>query len=97
MPVLRSFCIYCSIGIFFLFLMQSTLFPACLTLNQRRIEARRDALVPCIQYSTDYEPNKLSQQSLVHGVFKKYFAPTLLSAVGKVVNFFHFLIPLMML
>lgn len=84
MPVLKSFCIYCSIGIFFLFLMQSTLFPACLTLNQRRIEARRDGLVPCIKYSPDYEPNKISQVSIVHTVFKKNFAPVLLSIPGKV-------------
>lgn len=90
MPVLKSFCIYCSIGIFFLFLMQSTLFPACLTLNQRRIEARRDGLFPCIQYTEDYTPNELSQKSIVHAGFKKYFAPVLLSIPGKV-GFWHFL------
>jgi len=84
MPVLKSFCVYCSIGILFLFLLQSTLFPACLTLNQRRIEARRDALVPCIQYKPDYKPNEISQKSLVHAVFKKVLAPTLLSLPGMV-------------
>ncbi|WAR31827.1 PTC1-like protein [Mya arenaria] len=70
MPVLKSFCIYCSFGILFLFLMQSTLFPACLTLNQRRIEARRDALVPCIQYSPDYEPIACSQKNSVKAGIK---------------------------
>ncbi|WAR31717.1 LOW QUALITY PROTEIN: PTHD3-like protein [Mya arenaria] len=70
MPVLKSFCIYCSFGILFLFLMQSTLFPACLTLNQRRIEARRDALVPCIQYSPDYEPIACSQKNIVKAGIK---------------------------
>ncbi|XP_052790875.1 patched domain-containing protein 3-like isoform X1 [Mya arenaria] len=82
MPVLKSFCIYCSFGILFLFLMQSTLFPACLTLNQRRIEARRDALVPCIQYSPDYEPIACSQKNSVKAGIKKFFAPLLLSKVG---------------
>ncbi|KAH3797092.1 hypothetical protein DPMN_150667 [Dreissena polymorpha] len=34
MPVLQSFCVYCSFGILFCFLMQSTVFPACLTLER---------------------------------------------------------------
>ncbi|XP_060594980.1 NPC intracellular cholesterol transporter 1-like isoform X2 [Ruditapes philippinarum] len=83
MPVLKSFCIYCSIGILFLFIMQSTLFPACLTLNQRRVESRRDACFPCIVYA-DYTPSAWSQSEIVRAGIKKIFAPVLLSVVGRV-------------
>ena len=87
MPVLKSFCIYCSIGILFLFLMQSTLFPACLTLNQRRIESRRDACFPCLP-RTDYTPSSWSQSEIVREGIKRILAPALLSVVGRVnINF----------
>ena len=94
MPVLRSFCIYCSIGILFTFVMQSTLFPACLTLNQKRIEASRDACIPVAQH-LDYEKwpfYDCSQIQIVQTFLKKYFAPALLSIPGKVGSAFHLFI-----
>lgn len=88
MPVLQSFCVYCSIGIFFTFLMQSTLFPACLTLNQRRIEANRDACFPFIQHEEGYKKGKIyefSQRNFVQPFLRDYFAPALLSIPGKII------------
>lgn len=85
MPVLRSFCLYCSIGIFFLFLLQSTLFPACLTINQRRIEARRDALIPCIVHK-NYKAPVCSQKEFLRAGIKKVFAPLLLSVPGRIIT-----------
>ncbi|KAL4218800.1 Patched domain-containing protein 3 [Mactra antiquata] len=81
MPVLKSFCVYCSIGIFFLFLMQSTLFPACLTLNQRRIESKREG---CLMIKMkDYQPSSCSQKDFLRAGIKKILAPFLLSPIGS--------------
>lgn len=87
MPVLQSFCVYCSIGIFLTFLMQSTLFPACLTLNQRRIENNRDACFPVVQHE-DYKKGgcyNFSQRNFVQTFLRDYFAPALLSIPGKII------------
>lgn len=83
MPVLRSFCIYCAIGIVFLFLMQTMMFPACLTLNQRRIEARRDGCIPCI-IRQDSSRSKCSQIEILSTVIKEAQTPIILSIWGKI-------------
>ena len=48
LPVLQDFCIIAALTIGFIFLMQVTWFVACLTLDQQRIEARRDGCFCCI-------------------------------------------------
>ena len=63
--------------------MQSTLFPACLTLNQYRIESSRDACFPCITYKK-YKPPDWSNKEIIRPFFKHCFGPILLSTPGKV-------------
>ena len=41
-PALRSFCLFCSIGILAIFIYTLTFFTACMVLDQRRIDERRD-------------------------------------------------------
>ena len=83
MPVLSSFCAYGAVGILFLFIMQSTFFPACLYLNQKRVESDRDGLVPCYKHK-DYKPTKYSDVDIILPFFKKVWDPLLLSVPGKV-------------
>ena len=42
-----------------------------MTLDQRRIEARRNACCPCFSHS-DWRPNRLSQKSLLKIIFSAY-------------------------
>ena len=52
-PALRSFCFFCGIGIFCVYIFQATLFVAFLSLDDRRRADNRNALVPCIKSSAD--------------------------------------------
>lgn len=47
LPGLRSFCIYCAVGIFVVYILQATLFVAVLTYDTRRMEAKRNGFLPC--------------------------------------------------
>ena len=46
-------------------------FLAWMTLDQRRIESRRNACCPCFSHS-DWRPNRLSQKSLLKTTFSAY-------------------------
>ena len=46
-------------------------FLAWMTLDQRRIESRRNACCPCFSHS-DWRPNRLSQKSLLKTIFSAY-------------------------
>ena len=48
-PALKSFCIYCGLGIFVVYIFQITWFTAWLVIDQRRVQARRNACFPCIK------------------------------------------------
>ena len=49
MPGLQSFCIYSAIGILLVFILQTTLFTACLALDIKRIRSNRNGYFPCYQ------------------------------------------------
>ena len=55
MPGLRSFSISCGIAIGAIFVLQTSWFVACLTLDQRRIDGRRNGFAPCIVYGKKRE------------------------------------------
>ena len=55
MPGLESFCVCCAIGLGSIFLLQVSWFVAWLSLDEKRIEAGRDGLVPCIVHK-NYQP-----------------------------------------
>ena len=83
MPILSSFCVYGTIGIFALFVIQSTFFPACLTLDQKRIQSSRSGCVPCYTHK-NYKPNKYSNRKFLAPFFKKVWGPACISGPGKV-------------
>lgn len=83
MPILSSFCVFCAVGMLSLFVIQATFFPACLCLDQKRIRAGRDGVVPCYTHK-NYKPNRFSNVEILEPFFKKVWARLLLSIPGKV-------------
>ena len=55
MPGLESFCVCCAIGLGSIFLLQVSWFVAWMSLDEKRIEAGRDGIVPCVVHK-DYQP-----------------------------------------
>ena len=68
LPALKSFCVYCAVGIAAIYIYQSTIFFAALGIDQRRIEKRRNGLLPCIKHK-DWTPNVVSQKNLAQDMF----------------------------
>ncbi|XP_067927836.1 patched domain-containing protein 3-like [Watersipora subatra] len=83
LPALRSFCVYAALGILCLFIIQSTFFVACLTIDQRRQDTSRDACCIWIKY-TSFEPNRCSQRVFLPWFLRKFVAPFLITLPMKV-------------
>jgi len=69
LPALRSFCIYCAVGILVVYILQATWFFAWFSLDQRRVEAKRDGAFPCYVHK-NYTPNQFSQRNILQSCFK---------------------------
>ena len=69
LPALRSFCIFCSVGLIVVYILQATWFVAWFSLDQRRIEEKRNGSIPCIKHK-NFQPNKFSQRNILQSVFK---------------------------
>ena len=83
-PALSTFCIYATIGVFALYILQATYFVACLTLDQRRVDAKRNACILCYTHKEDYKPNKYYRFSIQNFFFKKIWGPLLTKFPVKV-------------
>jgi len=68
LPALRSFCIFCSVGIITVYVLQATWFFAWFSLDQRRVEAKRNGTLPCFVH-VDYTPNRFSQKDFLKTFF----------------------------
>jgi len=56
MPGLQSFCVCTSIALASIYILQLSWFTAWLALDERRKEAGRDGVVPCLVHPQDYTP-----------------------------------------
>ena len=84
LPGLESFCAYCAIGIGAIYLFQCSWFVAWLSLDQRRIEARRDGLIPCCLVHKDWNPSThRNQDNWTRNAFT-YFANLVRNKIFKV-------------
>ncbi|XP_069941806.1 patched domain-containing protein 3-like [Cherax quadricarinatus] len=83
LPALRSFCIYSAIGIATLYVFQATFFVAWFTLDQARLEDKRNGLVWCYQHK-DWTPNSCSQRDLCQTFFDKFYSRVVLMKPIKV-------------
>ena len=49
LPALKSTCVCASVGVIMLFVYMSTFFLACVSLDQQRIESKRDGFICCLK------------------------------------------------
>jgi len=64
LPGLEAFCVSAAIGIGAIYLLQSSWFIAWFTIDQVRIEARRNAIFPmCIKHGEDWKPLECSKRT----------------------------------
>ena len=69
LPALSGFCIYASLGIFFIYFYAITFFLAWFSIDQRRVESSRDACI-CLK-KENWTPNQCSQISLLYAAFEQ--------------------------
>ena len=60
-PALRSFCLFCAVGIMAIFIYTLTFFTACMVIDQRRIDERRDGCLCCYRHGDSWSPNKFTK------------------------------------
>ena len=84
LPALQSFCVYSSVGITLVYLLQATTFVAALTLDIKRMNAKRSGMFFCIKHDeAKWKPNKLSQIEFGKLAFQK-LGKVLTTKIGKV-------------
>ena len=69
LPALQSFCIYASVGIVATFIFQSTFFLAWFSLDQRRLEAGRNACCCCVRHN-NFQVSREERRSNLQRIFK---------------------------
>ena len=83
LPALQSFCVYCAVGIAAIYIYQATIFFAAMSIDQKRIDGRRNGLLPCIKHK-NWEPNAVSKRNFAQEIFVK-LAKYQLHWAGKLV------------
>ncbi|XP_029679286.1 NPC1-like intracellular cholesterol transporter 1 [Formica exsecta] len=85
LPSLRSFCIYAAVGISMTYLLQITFFIACFTLDARRIEQKRNGMLPCIVHQNFTpklsDPSKAFSWKCIHVLYSR----AILTMPGKII------------
>ncbi|CAL1684179.1 unnamed protein product [Lasius platythorax] len=75
LPSLRSFCIYAAVGIFVTYLLQITFFIASFTLDARRIEQKRNGMLPCIVHENFtpklLDPSNAFSWKFIHALYSR--------------------------
>jgi len=71
LPALQSFCLYCAVGILAVYIYQATIFTAAFSIDQRRIESRRNGCFPCIKHKV-WQPNAISQKDVAQDFFEQF-------------------------
>ncbi|XP_071954155.1 patched domain-containing protein 3-like [Antedon mediterranea] len=85
LPALRSFCVFCGIGIIFLFFFSIMFFTPMLCLDMRRVNNKRDACCCCYQHGDDYKPSECGQKNRFQIVFDEIYSPLLIKTPVKIV------------
>ncbi|XP_074095417.1 patched domain-containing protein 3 isoform X1 [Cotesia typhae] len=85
LPSLESFCIYAAVGVLVTFLLQVTFFVAAFTLDIKRIESKRNGVIPCIVHknhrSLQVDPSKTLSWRIINRLYSKI----VLTLSGKIV------------
>ncbi|XP_066584061.1 patched domain-containing protein 3-like [Prorops nasuta] len=85
LPTLQSFCIYAAVGVLVTFLLQITFFIACYALDAKRMENKRNGIVPCViheEYEFNiYDPTQSVSAKFIHKLYSK----VILTIPGKII------------
>ena len=81
LPALRSFCLWCGVGILATYTLQVTLFAAALALDCRRLHQARNGCCPCYTHAGSAAPDT---RGAVSGRLFSALADCVLSAPGRV-------------
>ncbi|XP_052274727.1 patched domain-containing protein 3-like isoform X2 [Dreissena polymorpha] len=76
-PSLSTFCVYAAIGVLALYILQATFFVACVTFDERRIDAKRNACCMCVKHDANYKPGKYYNFSIQHEFMRRFWGPFL--------------------
>ena len=71
LPALQSFCIFASVGILSIYFFQCTFFVAWMAIDQRRVEASRNACFPCYKHA-NWDPNHPNRKDCTKSIFRAY-------------------------
>ncbi|XP_033736833.1 protein patched homolog 1-like [Pecten maximus] len=85
LPALRSFCVFCCLGILALFLLAATFFVGCIALTAKRRDDDRNSCICCYRHNAYYQPNECSKTELFVTAVKKFYAPNLMRLPVKIV------------
>nr|XP_012227494.1 PREDICTED: patched domain-containing protein 3-like [Linepithema humile] len=81
MPFLKSFCMFATMGILFLYIYEIMFFVSCLVFDERRLAAKRDGC--CCRPRPNWRPNQCSKQNFQRFAFEKYIGPFILRTYMK--------------
>ena len=84
LPALRSFCVFCAVGILLVYVLQTSVFVAALTRDTKRIEERKNGFLVCYTHSEEWEPNAFSRKNFLQTGFGEFYAPNLVKSWSKV-------------
>lgn len=82
LPSLRSFCVFAALCILMTYIYVVTFFVAVLTIDERRVEQKRNGLAPCIKHGSStpvWEPKFMLR--FLHNLYKNF----ILTKIGKIV------------
>lgn len=77
LPALQSFCLYCAVGIFAVFVFQATLFVACVALDLRRLKQNRNGFLVCYKHENHKAKPATEELNLRRKIFRQ---------LGKAIN-----------
>lgn len=88
LPSLNIFCINAVLGVVAMYLLVITFITAVLTLDERRIEARKNAFIPCIQHKAPESEKTITSESTPvkeNSYIEFFYSKIALTTPGKIV------------
>ncbi|XP_072939386.1 patched domain-containing protein 3-like [Epargyreus clarus] len=84
LPSLKSFCIYAAIGVFFIFCYSVTFYVAVFTLDQRRIQTKRNGFLFCYQHNEEFPIS--TDITIFQKVLSKFYKQIVFTRPGKFIS-----------
>ncbi|XP_015599498.1 NPC1-like intracellular cholesterol transporter 1 isoform X2 [Cephus cinctus] len=85
LPSLHSFCVYAAVGVLVTFLLQVTFFVGFFTLDTRRIEAKRNGVLPCIIHENFEIKTVDSKNRVSWKLIDLLYSKIILTIPGKII------------